>query len=380
MSTLSLFIRKRLHTFTLDVQLEVKNEILVLFGPSGAGKTTVLNAIAGLVTPDEGEIRLDDLVFFRRRPGERPVNLPARRRRVGYVFQHYALFPHMTVLENVAYPLWRRPEARRRALELLVDMRIDHLADRYPHEISGGQQQRVAIARALAANPRVLLLDEPFSALDLAVRERLQRDVRRLQRALGLPVIYVTHRLEDAFAVGHRLAVLREGRLEQVGPIEEVFRRPASRAAAEIMGIRNLFRARVVTVDPHRLLLDWNGLVLEAVPQPVTDDWVTAYIRPEDVKILYPDRPLTGAVRHNCVEGLIVEARQQAAFRQLHVRLANGQEIEVRFPHYAYTPLDLSEGQPVQLSLRKEALVVLTPEEAGSPVDFQQADQASRRL
>ncbi len=364
MSRLTVDVRKRLHTFTLDVRLEVADEVLVLFGPSGAGKTTILNAVAGLVTPDEGEIRLGDELFFRRRRGERPVNLPPRRRRVGYVFQDYALFPHMTVLENVAYPLWRRPDARRRALELLVNMRIDHLADRYPHEISGGQQQRVAIARALAAQPRVLLLDEPLSALDLAARERLQRDVRRLQRELGLPVIYVTHRLEDAFAVGHRLAVIREGRVEQVGPIEEVFRRPASREAAEIMGIRNLFHARVVEVRPDALVLDWDGLLLEATPQPAPDTSVTAYIRPEDVKVLYPNRPLTDAVRHNCVEGVIVECRQQSAFRELHVRLPNGHEVEVRFPHYTYTPLDLSEGQPVQLSLRKEALVVLNPQGA----------------
>ncbi len=379
MSRLTVDVRKRLHTFTLDVRLEVADEVLVLFGPSGAGKTTILNAVAGLVTPDEGEIRLGDELFFRRRRGERPVNLPPRRRRVGYVFQDYALFPHMTVLENVAYPLWRRPDARRRALELLVNMRIDHLADRYPHEISGGQQQRVAIARALAAQPRVLLLDEPLSALDLAARERLQRDVRRLQRELSLPVIYVTHRLEDAFAVGHRLAVIREGRVEQVGPIEEVFRRPASREAAEIMGIRNLFHARVVEVRPDALVLDWDGLLLEATPQPAPDTSVTAYIRPEDVKVLYPNRPLTDAVRHNCVEGVIVECRQQSAFRELHVRLPNGHEVEVRFPHYTYTPLDLSEGQPVQLSLRKEALVVLSPQGAKQPIGVQETTNSEFR-
>ncbi|MDQ7028436.1 MAG: ABC transporter ATP-binding protein, partial [Ardenticatenia bacterium] len=217
MAHLIVDVRKRLRAFLLDVSLAVGEEILVLFGPSGSGKTTLLNAIAGLVEPDEGEIRLGDTLFFRRRVGMSTVHLPARERRVGYVFQHYALFPHMTALENVLYPLWRRPGAHRRALDLLIMMQIDHLADRYPHEISGGQQQRVAIARALAADPAVLLLDEPFSALDLAVRERLQRDVRRIQRELGVPVVCVTHRLEDAFAVGHRLAIIREGRIEQVG-------------------------------------------------------------------------------------------------------------------------------------------------------------------
>ncbi len=369
MARLTVDIRMRLRAFRLEVSLAVEDEILVLFGPSGAGKTTLLNAVAGLAEPDEGEIRLGETLFFRRRPGVPAVNVPARRRRVGYVFQHYALFPHMTVLENVLYPLWRRPDAHRRAMDLLIMMQIDHLADRYPHEISGGQQQRVAVARALAVDPAILLLDEPFSALDLAVRERLQRDVKRLQEELGVPVIYVTHRLEDAFAVGHRLAIIRDGRIEQVGAIEDVFRRPATRAAAEILGLRNLFHASVVDISPDGVVLDWDGFVLEAAPQPVEGPAVTAYIRPEDIKVLYPDRPLTRAVRHNCVEGLIVESRHRSGFRELHVRLPNGHEVEVRFPHYTYTPLDLEEGRSVRLSLRKDAVVILStcPEGAQVP-------------
>ncbi|HHH40487.1 MAG TPA: ATP-binding cassette domain-containing protein, partial [Chloroflexi bacterium] len=163
-------IEKQLEHFRLALRLEVGTEVLVLFGPSGAGKTTVLNAIAGLVTPDAGEITLDGRPFFRRhRPGP-AVNLPARKRRIGYVFQQYALFPHLTALENVAYPLRRRRDGPQQAMALLKKMGIAHLAHRYPHEMSGGQQQRVAIARALAADPQVLLLDEPFSALDAALR------------------------------------------------------------------------------------------------------------------------------------------------------------------------------------------------------------------
>jgi molybdate transport system ATP-binding protein len=245
-------------------------------------------------------------------------------------------------------------------------MRLAHLANRYPHELSGGQQQRVAIARALAADPQVLLLDEPFSALDASMRERLQIDLADLQAELGLVVIYVTHRLEDAFAMGQRLAVIREGQVEQVGPIAEVFRQPANAAVAEIMGIRNLFHARVVDVTPERLVLDWDGLTLEAPPLPEpAGGHVTAYIRPEDIKILYPDRPVMAAVSHNQVSGLITDSRTNTSLRSLRVSLPNDHEIEVRFPVYAYAPLRLLPGEEVRLSLRKEGLIVLHKKEGG---------------
>ncbi len=345
--------------FRLHVRLEIGAEILVLFGPSGSGKTTTLNAIAGIVTPERGCITLAGQVLFRRQEGTRPVNLPARQRRVGYVFQHYALFPHLTALENVAYPL-RGPARHRQAMALLERLNLTRLADRYPHELSGGQQQRVAIARALAAAPRLLLLDEPFSALDLAVRQHLQRDLAALQRELGLPVIYVTHRLEDAFAVGQRLAVMRDGEVAQIGPIEDVFRHPADAHVAGIIGIANLFRSRVIAADVGGVTLDWDGLQLVAPPQAVeVGGMATAYIRPEDVKIIYPDRPLTEAVQRNQTTGRIIENSFRPGARHLLVALPNGHEIEVRHPPSTYAPLNLQVGQEVRLALRREALVLL---------------------
>lgn len=214
-------IERRLATFSLSVQIEVGAEILVLFGPSGAGKTQTLNAIAGLTTPDAGEITLDGTVFFR--SSSPAINLPARKRRVGYVFQQYALFPHLSALENVAYALWRQPHAREYAEALLERMHLAELAHRYPHELSGGQQQRVAIARALAMEPRVLLLDEPFSALDSEIRKRLHEDLLRLQAESELIVLYVTHNLEDAFTVGHRMAVVRNGTIERTGAPRDIY-------------------------------------------------------------------------------------------------------------------------------------------------------------
>jgi molybdate transport system ATP-binding protein len=229
MARLKVNIEKRLASFNLNVDLEVGAEILVLFGPSGAGKTQTLNAIAGLVTPDRGEITLDDAVFFRSPAnGASALNLPARKRRVGYVFQQYALFPHLSAVGNVAYPLWRQADARKRAEALLERMKLAELADRYPHELSGGQQQRVAIARALAMDPHVLLMDEPFSALDSEIRKQLHQDLRRLQAESGLTVIYVTHNLEDAFTVGHRLALMRDGQIERIGKPSDVYPTPDS--------------------------------------------------------------------------------------------------------------------------------------------------------
>jgi len=181
-----------------------------------------------------------------------------------------------------------------------------------------------------------------------------------LQAELRLVVIYVTHRLEDAFAMGHTLAVMGEGQVAQAGPIEEVFRRPVSAGVAEIMGVRNLFRAKVISAGPEGLMLDWDGIRLEAPPQAATAGAIlTSYIRPEEIKVLYPDRPLTGAVARNQVSGFIVESRPSTSFRVLRVALENGHDLEVRFPLHAYAGLQLSDGEKVSLSLRREALVGL---------------------
>jgi molybdate transport system ATP-binding protein len=231
-------VEKQLASFNLHVQIEVGAEILVLFGPSGAGKTQTLNAIAGLMTPDAGEITLDGTLFFRasREAGSaQRLNLPARKRRVGYVFQQYALFPHLSALENVSYALWRQPRARERAEDLLQRMRLSELATRYPHELSGGQQQRVAIARALAMEPHVLLMDEPFSALDSEIRKQLHQDLLKLQAESELIVIYVTHNLEDAFSVGHRLAVVRDGKIERIGTPADMYPQRTNSILMEVL-------------------------------------------------------------------------------------------------------------------------------------------------
>lgn len=370
---LRLEVEKRFPTLDLQVRLEAGTGTTVLFGPSGSGKTSTLNAIAGLLEPDAGEITFDGVTFFRRRRPGAAVHLPARRRRIGYVFQDYALFPHLTAAGNVAYALGRGADARRRAGELLERLGLAHVADQLPGALSGGQQQRVAIARALAAQRSLLLLDEPFAAFEAAVRERLQQELRELQRSFRLCVLYVTHRVEDAFALGDHIAVMRAGGIAQAGPIDEVFRHPASPEVAGVLGIRNLFEATAVVTPDGETRLDWNGLELVVPPAALEPGLtVTAYIRPEDVKVVYPDRPLGSTVRENIVDAVILDRFRDAAFRILRVRLPNGRELEVRFPAQSYSPLPLEPGNPVRLALRRDGIVVLagsrvSPAPGGSP-------------
>lgn len=354
-------VERRLRGFELEARLDVATEGLVIFGPSGAGKTMLLDVIAGLVPADAGLIEVDGATLFRKgRPGP-AVNLPTRKRGIGYVMQSYGLFPHMTALANVAYALRRQPDGNRRAERLLERLGIRELADRYPSELSGGQQQRVAVARALAKGTPLLLLDEPFAALDGALRTRLQSDLRSLQRDLGLIVLLVSHQLEDAFAMGDRIAVIRHGRIEQVGPIGDVFRRPANQAVAEIMGIRNLLRARVAASGPTTIL-DWDGLRLEAPASTAAiGEEATAYIRPEDVKIIYPDRSLSPSVSANVFEATITLVRQQGSVRVVQAELPNHRELEIRFPLLSYASLRLDPGARIHLALRRDGLTILEP-------------------
>jgi molybdate transport system ATP-binding protein len=360
---LYLDVHRRLQSFSLDLTLEVGEEVLVLFGPSGAGKSMTLQSIAGLVTPDRGEIILDDRVLFRRGLSAPHIDLPARKRGVGYVFQDYALFPHLTVLGNIRYPLGRGASAHERASALAAQMGLGQLVDRFPHQLSGGQQQRVAIARALARDPEVLLLDEPFSALDPGLRERLRTDLRTLQLERRLIVICVTHNVEDAFALGDRLAVLRDGELQQVGAVAEVFRRPSSKNAAEVLAITNIFHTRVISATADRVALDWGGLQLWAPAQPCAkNDLVPIYVAPEDVKLLYPDRPALGGLAVNQLDAVVTGVDERRDMRVIRLQLSNGQHLEARGASYFYRELDLRPGAAVRVAVRLEGVRILHEE------------------
>jgi len=276
-----------------DVDLSVGDgEFFTLVGPSGCGKTTTLRTVAGFETPSSGTVRIGGTDVTDHSPEDRDI---------GIVFQNYALFPHMTVRENVAYGLrYRSPPGevdtaeRVTAMLELVDMA--GMGDRQPGSLSGGQKQRIALARALAPGPDVLLLDEPLSALDARLRERLRVSIRGIQRELDITTVYVTHDQEEALAISDRIAVVRDGHVEQVGTPQAVYHTPATRFVAEFMGENNVFDATVASRDPPRASLDGTTLPVDG---PLPDrERVPLCVRPEDVTLGDGDVTLPVTVEH----------------------------------------------------------------------------------
>ncbi|WP_043529875.1 ABC transporter ATP-binding protein [Litchfieldella xinjiangensis] len=282
-------------------------DLLALVGPSGSGKTTLLRAIAGLYRPAEGYISIGDETWL---DTQRNICRRPQQRRVGFVFQDYALFPHLTALGNVMAAMGHVPRHQRRdrAREWLARVRLDGLEQRHPAQLSGGQRQRVAVARALAREPRALLLDEPFSAVDQVTRRRLQRELALLRDAIEIPMILVTHDLEEAGALADRLCVLHSGRSLQSGPPESLFRRPASAQVARLLDKHNVFSGRKV-MENGRACLAWGPYRLEvergleAYREGGALQW---YIPPSDVVVHRRGRPSNGE-RENPVTGVICE-------------------------------------------------------------------------
>src|SRR5271170_1218596 len=235
--------------FTLDVGFTLSRGITIIFGPSGAGKTTLLDSIAGLTTPDSGKIVVGERVFF-----DRETNLAVQSRRIGYVFQDLALFPHLTVQKNVEYGLAgvRKSERRKKSDAILESFRIADLRERKPGEISGGERQRVALARALVTDPCVLLLDEPMAALDAATKSKIIDDLRAWNKTHGIPILYVTHNREEVFALGDRVLVLENGRIIADGTPHGVMAAPRRESLAQLIGFENIFHAIVAAANEDR--------------------------------------------------------------------------------------------------------------------------------
>lgn len=276
-------VNKRFGNFVAvdNVSLDLpEGQLTALLGPSGSGKTTLLRIIAGLEQPDSGRIEFH---------GEDATNQHVRERGVGFVFQHYALFKHMTVFENVAFGLTVKPrkerpskaEIRRKVMNLLELVQLDWTADRYPSQLSGGQRQRIALARALAVEPKVLLLDEPFGALDAKVRAELRRWLRRLHDEIHVTSVFVTHDQEEAMEVSDRIVVLNHGKIEQEGSPEEIYNDPASPFVYDFIGQVNLFHSRVSD--------GWAHVGDYKFPAPdygtVKDSAAFAYVRPHDIEL-----------------------------------------------------------------------------------------------
>jgi putative spermidine/putrescine transport system ATP-binding protein/spermidine/putrescine transport system ATP-binding protein len=319
-----------------DVSLEVRRgELITLLGPSGCGKTTLLNLVAGFLIPDKGEVAID---------GRRVTDVPTYRREIGLMFQSYALFPHMTVATNVAYGLKMRriprPEIAGRVAEALALIKLEGLEDRRPRQLSGGQQQRVALARALVIRPRVLLLDEPFSALDRNLRGAMQVELKEIVRKLAVTTIFVTHDQSEALSLSDRIAVIEEGRIHQLGTPDEIYRRPADRFVASFVGDVNVLHARLDRIDGATAVVAI-GPVLLSVPAntlagAVQGSTVDLFLRPEDMSIADANAgtALHGIVATQIYQGGHVDLHidvPQAVTGRVLLRLP-GQEAMWRWP------------------------------------------------
>jgi iron(III) transport system ATP-binding protein len=322
-----------------------EGEMFTLLGPSGCGKTTLLRLIAGFYSADAGEIRFDD---------RRVNDVPPHQRGIGMVFQNYALWPHMTVFDNVAYGLKLQNIDRSKIADqvkvVLEKVKLTGLGERYPGQLSGGQQQRVALARALVLNPKILLLDEPLSNLDAKIRIQVRAEIRKLQKELGITTVYVTHDQEEALTLSDRIAVFNLGRVLQVGPPKELYERPSSRFVADFIGINNLIEGTVVEVDAALQRLRVRTAVGEMVGladgRLKTDDRCLLCVRPENASI-----DGGSATGRNRLDGRIafaaymgnalrydVDSGQGVVFKVdirdpwHHEQLAMGSSVSVSFP------------------------------------------------
>lgn len=292
---LAITAQRRLGAFHLDVSFATDHRRVVLFGPSGAGKSLTLHCVAGFITPEKGRIEIGDALLF---DGGRAVNVPPWRRRIGVVLQSYALLPHLSVSQNVAYglpPTWHGREHTRVEM-LLAAVSLAGYGSRMPAQLSGGQRQRVALAQVLASEPRLLALDEPFSAVDAPVREQLRRDLLTLLQLIELPLIFITHDFEEAALLGEIVVIVASGRVLQVGTPANVAQRPRTATVARLVGARNILQGQVVDASGGALTIQAGSLRIRAPEaRGQVGETVTLSIRPEGIR-LNPSGPTSATV------------------------------------------------------------------------------------
>ncbi|HAV45105.1 MAG TPA: ABC transporter ATP-binding protein [Halomonas sp.] len=333
-------------------------ELLALVGPSGSGKTTLLRTIAGLYQPEQGRVSCAGAEWFWAQEGQRR-SLTPQARRIGMVFQDYALFPHLTALQNVQLAMGHLPRAQRleQAAQWLTKVRLEGLEARYPSELSGGQRQRVALARALAREPQALLLDEPFSAVDQVTRRRLQRELALLRQHISIPIILVTHDLDEANALADQICVLHNGVSLQQGTPEVLFRRPASPLVARLLDRHNVFTGQVVeTVHGRRLQWgEWLLEVSEGIAQCEVGESLAWYLPPSDIVLHRRGRPSQGE-RENPVAATVSEMVVLGGMTSISLRVSHGDMLRFDIATHAAKRNQLSLGKRVHVSLLAEGI------------------------
>jgi len=346
----------------LDITIEEK-EFHSLLGPTGCGKTLILESIMGLRKPTKGKIWI----------GEREVQtLPPERREISYVPQDLALFPHLTVRENIFYGIKARNLDRHVYEEYIQpqveEMKVGHLLERHPANLSGGEKKRVALLRALASKPKLLLLDEPLSGLDPAIKVEIQQLLRTLHSLFNPTILCVTHDFEEAYFLSDRITIFMDGKAEQVGKKDDIFLKPASKKVARFLGARNLYRAKILSKDQlmRRATLEVDGLQF-SMPMRLCQDSIEVgkevdlFIRPEEVMIIRDEKPVKESLKRNIFLGKIMDITDKRRYQLINFQTMEGRiNIEISIPNYAFRNLDLAMGKIVNVALREESLWVMS--------------------
>ncbi|MCL5075797.1 MAG: ABC transporter ATP-binding protein [Chloroflexi bacterium] len=338
-----------------DISLQVyKGEFLSLLGPSGCGKTTTLQLIAGFHEPTRGEVIID---------GEAVNDVPAYLRGLGMVFQNYALFPHLTIFENIAFGLRMRkmPKAEivNRVKEVLSLVKLSGYEHRYPRQLSGGQQQRVALARALVIRPKVLLLDEPLAALDKKLRDEMRVELKEIQRKLGVTTVFVTHDQQEALSLSDRIAVMNAGQIEQIATPYDIYENPRTKFVATFIGASNLFKARLISQNARTAWAEAEGLgkiliSLDAQKLPGEPEHIEVIVRPERVKLVEAVDPEA----HNIFLGRLTTLIYQGTHTEAHLILDSGRRV-VAYVDAVEMSQPLQQGATVSLYMDPQHFLIV---------------------
>lgn len=349
-------------SFSMHCSFDAGSDFVVLFGCSGSGKTTALRCIAGLEKPDAGTIKINDTVYFDSR---KKINLPPQKRKIGYMFQENALFPHMNVRQNIEFGLkGLSSSAKVERVNAMIDlMGIEELEFAYPGELSGGQKQKVALARALAPNPEILLLDEPFSALDTIVRLKLRKELRTIQKRLGIPVIFITHDPVEAFTMADRMVVFDNGSVQQLGSPEDVFYHPRTRYVAELVGFSNLFDDAVVEGHGQECTFLWSLGTEITAPyiRRMAGDKVSWGVRPENIELVDSSiaRTIRKEDRKNLLGGVIRNVVNKGSSRIMSLSLKGSEAVlNIEVANHIFNSLKMGAGDECMVRIRTSDMIV----------------------
>ncbi len=362
----------RVHSFQildLDILIE-EGSFHFLLGPTGSGKTLILESIMGLHRPRKGKIWI----------GPREIqNLPPERREISYVPQDLALFPHLTVKENILFGIRARnlnPDLYKNDVQNLIEVaKVTHLLERYPGRLSGGEKKRIALLRALAPKPKLLLFDEPLSGLDPSIKFEIQQVLKTLHESVRPTTLCVTHDFEEAYLLGDAITIFVDGKVEQAGERDDIFLRPRSRKVAQFLGARNLYRAKILKKEEElkRWVLEIGDLRLSVPSGPCTNvlkpgDEIDLFVRPEEVMILREGKPVKESLKNNIFRGEIVEMVDRGRFQAVTLQTFEGNiPFDVSIPNYAFRNLGLSIGKVVRAALREESLWIMPHEPRINP-------------